>query len=162
MNNKEIIILYKEVGKDPVFEKIQNTKEAFKNLLGGDIETIFYEDVVIVCRKDRERLNPNIYLNTTFGELNLSIRGNIILASRDLNSLTEEQLDKYERFLIQESFKYSHFDKNGKYLSNKELKKQNQLKPKTNLKVQNQGTLNLILEIQALILQFLKNYTNND
>ena len=38
-------------------------------------------------------------------------------------SLNREQAIKYGVFITQQSFNYKHFDENGKYLTNKELKR---------------------------------------
>ena len=34
MNNNEVIIIYKEVGKQPILQKITNDMSSFKKLLG--------------------------------------------------------------------------------------------------------------------------------
>ena len=48
--NNTIVIIYKEVGKDPIFRKVENSIKSFETILGGEIETIPYEDIVIICR----------------------------------------------------------------------------------------------------------------
>lgn len=129
--DKTIIAIYKEVGKEPVFIKLKNSIESFENYLEGKVEFIPYEDIYIICKKDRERLNPSIYLNVSFGKFDCNIRGNILLIARDskgFTSLNREQAIKYAKFLIRESFSYKHFDENGKYLSNKQLRKRRKLK----------------------------------
>lgn len=120
--NNTIVIIYKEVGKDPVFRKVENSIKSFETILGGEIEIIPYEDIVIICRKNRDNLRANIYINN----IGFSIKGNIILVKRVDNkfvSLNREQAIKYGVFITQQSFNYKHFDENGKYLTNKELKR---------------------------------------
>lgn len=120
--NNTIVIIYKEVGKDPVFRKVENSIKSFETILGGEIEIIPYEDIVIICRKDRDSLNANIYINN----IGFSIRGNLLLVKKVDNkfvSLNKEQAIKYGVFLTQQSFNYKHFDQNGKYLTNRELKR---------------------------------------
>lgn len=171
METKKIIVIFKEVGKEPTIMKIENTIEVFKSQLGGDIEIIPYEDIEIICRKDRENLKPNIYLNTSFEKLNFSIKGDIFITTKEENnfiSLTKEQVIKYNELLIRGSFNYRHFDENGKYLSNKELRKQNKsdlkndIKNKKNIKEENlEATLQMILKIQTSILIFLQEHWRN-
>lgn len=120
--NNTIVIIYKEVGKDPIFRKVENSIKSFKTILGGEIEVIPYDDIVIICRKNRDSLKANIYINN----IGFSIRGNIILVKKlddKFVSLNREQAIKYGVFITQQSFNYKHFDENGKYLTNKELKR---------------------------------------
>ncbi len=161
MENKEIIVVYKEVGKSPLLMKISNNTETLKVLVGGEIELLPYENVFIVCKKDRESLKPNISLNINYGNAVFSIRGNILIINKDndnFKSLSKEQALKYAKLLVDQSFKYEHFDKNGKYLSNKELKRQMQKSQNSSIS-KNNGTsiLNMILEIQRTILKYIQN-----
>ena len=120
--NNTIVIIYKEVGKEPIFRKVENSIKSFETILGGEIEIIPYEDIVIICRKNRDSLRANIYINN----IGFSIKGNIILVKKvddKFVSLNREQAIKYGVFITQQSFNYKHFDENGKYLSNKELKR---------------------------------------
>ena len=120
--NNTIVIIYKEVGKDPIFRKVENSIKSFETILGGEIEVIPYDDFVIICRKNRDSLKANIYINN----IGFSIRGNIILVKKvddKFVSLNREQAIKYGVFITQQSFNYKHFDENGKYLTNKELKR---------------------------------------
>lgn len=123
MNNKnEIIVIYKEIGKNPKLKKIQNELSAFQDLLGGTLDYIKYKDITILARKDRKSLQPNVYLNTTM--LNIrerNIRGNIIVTcskNGKFKSLNKEQAMQYRSFLNAESFKYERGGNNG---SNKQL-----------------------------------------
>ena len=185
---KTVIVIYKQVGKKLEFRKIENKPEAFEKLLGGKIEVLSFnelEDVFFICRKYRERLKPNIYVNITFGRLDETIRGDLIIVGKDFKSLTREQALTYGEFVTLESYDYSHFDENGKYLSNNQLKKRAKQKRLQELKQRqinerktlpagrfivessykqeelgansSEEVLNMILKMQAVILQFIKN-----
>ena len=126
MDNKKIIVIYKEVGEVPVLKKVTNSKETFELLIGGEMDILPYENIFIICRKDREKLKPNISVNTNYDKANFSIRGTVLIVNKDneeFKSLSKEQAIKYAKFLVMESFKYEHFDENGRYLSNRELRK---------------------------------------
>lgn len=157
MNNTEnIIIIYKEVGKKPVLKKVKNNIETFEHLLGGEIEILQYENIQVICKKDRDKLLPNVYLNINFNKLNTSIRGNLIITNiynNTFKSLTKNQAIKYGKLLIMESFNYKNFDNNYKYsnsTNNTKFTNENKL-------VNSEKTLNLILDIQRDILKFIKN-----
>lgn len=111
--SSSIVIIYKEVGKEPVFRKVKNSIKCFETILGGEIETIPYEDIVILCRKDRDKLKANVYINNT----GFSIKGNLILVKKSDDkfvSLNKDQAIRYGVFLIQQSFDYKHFDEKRK------------------------------------------------
>ena len=94
MTNEEIIIIYKKVGIDAEFMKIQNEQNEFEDLIGGELDYIPYEEITIVARKNREHLKPNIYINTEFLSISSSIRGDVIIVCREnenFKSLTKEQ-----------------------------------------------------------------------
>lgn len=155
MNNAEnIIILYKEVGKKPVLKNVKNNIETFELLLSGKIEILQYEDIQVVCKKDREKLLPNAYLNINFNKLNTSIRGNIIIVNISDNtfkSLTKNQAIKYGKLLVMESFNYEKINTKYKYLnSSNNFANENKT-------INSDKTLNLILDIQRDILKFIRN-----
>lgn len=128
MDNNQIIVLYKEVGKVPILTKVENSIEYFEKELEGEIEIIPYENIFIICKKDRERLRPNIFVNKSFGKFDSNIRGNVFLIAQKDNkfiSLTKGQALQYFNFLQIESFNYKHFDENGKYLSTYQLRQRN-------------------------------------
>lgn len=157
MNNTEnIIIIYKEVGKKPVLKKVKNNIETFEHLLGGEIEILQYENIQVICKKDRDKLLPNVYLNINFNKLNTSIRGNLIITNiynNTFKSLTKNQAIKYGKLLVMESFNYKNFDNSYKYSnSTNNTKFTNE-----NKSINSEKTLNLILDIQRDILKFIKN-----
>lgn len=180
MTNEEIIIIYKKVGTDAEYMKIQNQQNTFEDLLGGKLDYISYEDITIIARKNREHLKPNIYINTEFFSIGSSIRGDVIIVCREnenFKSLTKEQAVKYREFLQRASFNYDNFDEKGRYIPNS---KRNSLKSKGKFiiekgigendvlspKVDNNEcfetneTLKMILGIQSIILKFIKDNSN--
>ena len=56
MTNNFLIIVYKEVGKEPEFKKVENKQEVLENLVGGKLDFIPYEEITIVAKKDRDNL----------------------------------------------------------------------------------------------------------
>lgn len=176
MNNKnEIVVIYKEVGKKPELKKIQNELNVLKNLIAGELDYIQYKDITIIARKNRKRMQPNIYLNTTI--LNIrerNIRGNIIVAGSKngkIQSLTKEQAIKYRRFLQEESFNHNSIDNKNRHIpkTNKNqfiIEKEigdNDITTITEKSKQNADTnetLKMILEIQSIILKFIKKNEN--
>lgn len=166
---ENVIVIYKQVAKKPEFKKIENTPEEFEKILGGKFEILSFkefENVFFICRKYREKLRPNIYLNITFGRFDETIRGDLIVVGKDFKSLTREQAIKYGELIEQESYNYSHFDENGKYLTNKVLDKKSNFDGKfiveeaykqEKTKIYSTEVLNMILKMQSIILQFIKN-----
>lgn len=81
-----------------------------RNCSDGKFDVIPYDDIVILCKSDRKKLIPNIYINTKFLSVGETIRGNIIIVCQDNNnfkSLTKEQCIKYINFLKNASFNYN-------------------------------------------------------
>lgn len=168
--SNNILILYKEVGKEPVKKYIQNTFKSYTDLLGENLTALPFKDILIIYKKDSDRLQPNIYISEhmRFGTV---IKGNIIVVAMEnkcLKSLTNNQANKYNEFLIQEQFDYTHFDEYGRYISNKELKK----KRKSNNAISNinkkscevqtlEKSLAMIYKMQFIIYEFLKEYSLN-
>lgn len=176
MSNENLVVLYKEVGKEPEFKKIENNLEVLQSLVGGELEFIPYEDIVIVARKNEENLKPNIYINTEFLGIGSSIRGIILVVCKEdenFKSLNKEQAMKYREFLIRASFNYDNFDDQGRYVPNKKYKK-NAIKNLNNFVLEkdldkdvkntsiqdcnSEEVLKMILAIQTVILKFIKNY----
>lgn len=145
-----------------------------KNQLVGKIDLVPYEDIGIVCRKDRKNLTPNIYVNTKFLSIGKTIRGTIIivrLKDNSFKSLTKEQAIKYIHFLKNASFHFNNINKdNNFFLARdkqffKSLKKElisDDLEKDTPINNQNRNdeVLQMILAIQTIILKFIKNNKN--
>jgi len=172
MTNNEIIIIYKKVGTDAELKKVQNGQKTFEDLLGGELDYLPYEDITIIARKNRDNLKPNIYINTEFLSIGSSIRGDVIIALKEndiFKSLSKEQAIKYVEFLKRASFNYDNFDEKGRYIpSDKNIMKNGKLiveksicdNDVTNFNNTNEETLKMILGIQSVILNFIKNSTN--
>ncbi len=172
MAKNEIVILYKEVGKNAEFKKVQNDQKIFEELIGGELDYIPYEAITIMARKDREHLKPNIYINTDFLSIGASIRGNVIIVcgkNGTFQSLTKEQAMKYREFLKRASFNYDNFDEKGRYISNT---KSDFFKNKSSFSLEKESikndkqhlasdeALRMILGIQTIILKFIQNNEN--
>ena len=162
MSSREIIVIYKEVGKEPDLVKIRNTKESFEKLIGGEMEIIPYADIEIICRKNRKSLKPNIYLNVTPLKVDFSIRGNVVIARKEENqykTLTKKQVFKYVKLLKEESFGNKEILQTRKYTNNN-----NNIKVKEEMEkivssadeYNAEEVLKMILVIQNIILQFIK------
>ena len=54
MKNNSIVIIYKEVGKNVEFMKVQNELKVFQDLIGGELDSIPYKDIIILARKNRK------------------------------------------------------------------------------------------------------------
>lgn len=169
MKKDEIIIIYKEVGKNPELKKIKNNIQEFEHILGGETTCIPYENIIIVCKENRKNLQPNIYVNTKFLGLGETVRGNIIITTKneqDFKTLNKEQIIENIRFLRNASFHYNNTIiskcKNKDFVRsfNCELTMNNKERDFDSINIQNDETLNLILAIQTIILEFIKNKKN--
>ena len=158
MNNNLILGIYKEVGKKPEFKKITNNFKEFEKLLGGNFESIQYQDFIILYRKNNYNLTPNILINTDYSKLGITIRGNIFVLNKDKNgkfkSLNDTQLLNCTKILIEKSFNY----KNKSYRKNKLSKNTQTTNVNSKLNTQEE-TLHMILGILAIILKYIKNNT---
>lgn len=134
-----------------------------KNLkiyLNGQIEEIVYRDIVIVCKKNRNNLKPNISITK---DLNIpeTIKGNLFIVCKSNNefkSVSKEQAIEYVLFLKNSSFHYDNLE-----ISNLEMFKEMNMPlkiVKQNSKKMNDETLKMILGIQAVILKFIDGMKN--
>ena len=175
--NNEIVVIYKEVGKEAEFKKVKNDFEVFEALIGGELDYIPYEEIIIIARKNRKNLRANIYINTKFLSVGESIRGNIVIVCKEnekLKSLSKEQAIKYRKFLKQANFNYDNFDETDRLIQKKHSNNRGQLimereigdadisTKNDNLQtnIETSETLKMILGIQAVILKFIKNNGN--
>lgn len=145
-----------------------------KNYLVGEIFLIPYKDIVFICRKYRQKLKPNIYINTKYLRVGESIRGNIIIVSYKNNSfisLTKEQANKYIDFLKNASFNYNNTNKSNNLFVHKNTNSFKNLEKELihgdiekahtkNKQNKESETLQMLLAIQTIILKFIKNYKN--
>lgn len=160
--------MYKEVGKNPELKKIKNNLQEFEQILGGKTTCIPYENIIIVCKENRKNLQPNIYINTKFLGLGETVRGNIIITAKNeqnFKTLSKEQVIENIRFLKNASFHYNNVNNKSKYKDfvtsfKKELEINKRERDIDNIKNGNDEVLNLILAIQTIILEFIKNKKN--
>ncbi len=126
--------------------------------MNGKIEEIPYKDIVIVCKKDRKNLKPNISVTRDFLNIPETIRGNIIIAckaNKEFKSISKSQAIEYMNFLQDSSFHYDNTDLNMFKDRNVPLKS-----IKQDSRNSNDETLKMILAMQTVILKFIKNYEN--
>lgn len=131
-----------------------------KIYLNGQIEEIVYRDIVIVCKKNRNNLKPNISITK---DLNIpeTIKGNLFIVCKSNNefkSVSKEQAIEYVLFLKNSSFHYDNLE-----ISNLEMFKEMNMPlkiVKQNSKKMNDETLKMILGIQAVILKFIDGMKN--
>lgn len=139
---KKLIIVYKEVGKEPELKKIEDTIEEKEKLVGGNLLVIPYEDILIVCNEELQ--NKKIRANIVFD--NLTISGNFFAVADDfeheeLKSLTKEQVIRYFVLFKSKSFDYSNCDENGRILSKKEIKERKYIERQKQRELKNNNRL---------------------
>lgn len=162
-----LIGIYKDVGKEPEFRKVRNTLEDLKELLGGDFESIKYENFIILYKKNNKNLIPNIWINTGFLKIGTTIKGNIFVVNKDekgkFKSLEKYQAIKCRKILIEKSFNYENLNHKKLKCDKNNFQRSLQIErmdSKTNSEEFNQEEiLKMILGIQTIILKYIKNNT---
>ena len=108
MGKKLIKILLKKVGKDPEVIEIRNTLEEKQRLVGGLIEVIPYDDLLLICNEEGKLLNlpPNLIFEYDY------IAGDCFLAgddfeNGDFKSLTDEEIATYTNKLKSKSYRWN-------------------------------------------------------
>lgn len=127
--------------------------------MNGEIEEIPYRDIVIVCKKDRKNLRPNISITRDFLSIPETIRGNVIIVckeNKDFKSISKKQAIEYVNFLKDASFHFENANVDNFNLLNNSDFSRNFIKQHS--KNYNDETLKMILAIQTVILKFIKNY----
>lgn len=123
--NKKIRILYKEVGNDPEVRFIENTLEAKQKLVGGLIEVVPYEDVLIICNEEGKILNmpPNLVFEYDYIAGNCFVIGDDY-KNADFKSLTDEEILKYREELKRRSFNFKQYERNQEHLHSSKKKEE--------------------------------------
>ena len=123
--NKKIRILYKEVGKEPQIMFIENTLEAKQKLVGGLIEVVPYEDVLIICNEEGKLLNmpPNLVFEYDYIAGNCFVIGDDY-KNADFKSLTDEEILKYREDLKKYSFKFKQYERTQERLHSSKKKEE--------------------------------------
>lgn len=128
--------------------------------MNGEIEEIVYRDIVIVCKKNRDNLKPNIAITKDL-KIPETIKGNLFIVCKSDNefkSVSKEQAIEYVFFLDNSKFHYDNTEVNSLDVFkniNIPLKFEKQ-----NSKKANDETLKMILGIQAVILKFIDSMKN--
>lgn len=110
----KIRILFKAVGQPAKIVTIPNTLQAKQRLVGGLIEVIQYEDVLLICNEEGKILNmpPNLVFDYDY------IAGNCFIIGDDyengnFRSLTLDEIEKYKKDIDSRSFKYKEVKENS-------------------------------------------------
>lgn len=121
--NKKIRIIYKEVGKEPQIMFIDNTLEAKQKLVGGLIEVVPYEDVLIICNEEGKLLNmpPNLVFEYDYIAGNCFVIGDDY-KNADFKSLTDEEILKYREDLKKRSFNFKQYERTQERLHSSKKK----------------------------------------
>ena len=123
--NKKIRILYKEIGKEPQIMFIDNTLEAKQKLVGGLIEVVPYEDVLIICNEEGKLLNmpPNLVFEYDYIAGNCFVIGDDY-KNADFKSLTDEEILKYREDLRKRSFNFKQYERTQERLHSSKKKEE--------------------------------------
>lgn len=123
--NKKIRILYKEVGKEPQIMFIENTLEAKQKLVGGLIEVVPYEDVLIICNEEGKILNmpPNLVFEYDYIAGNCFVIGDDY-KNADFKSLTDEEIFRYREDLRKRSFNFKQYERTQERLHSSKKKEE--------------------------------------
>lgn len=115
--SKKLRIVLKKVGEKSVEAFVEDTLEAKQKLVGGLIEVVPLDDVLIVCNEEGkiDNLPPNVLFDYDY------IAGDCFVIGDDyktanFKSLTDEEVEKYKEELDKRSFKYldDYFLKEGR------------------------------------------------
>lgn len=122
---EKIRILYKEVGKEPQIMFIDNTLEAKQELVGGLIEVVPYEDVLIICNEEGKLLNmpPNLVFEYDYIAGNCFVIGDDY-KNADFKSLTDEEILKYREDLKKRSFNFKQYERTQERLHSSKKKEE--------------------------------------
>lgn len=122
---EKIRILYKEVGKEPQIMFIDNTLEAKQELVGGLIEVVPYEDVLIICNEEGKLLNmpPNLVFEYDYIAGNCFVIGDDY-KNADFKSLTDEEILRYREDLKKRSFNFKQYERTQERLHSSKKKEE--------------------------------------
>lgn len=96
MSKEYMVGILKLPNKKPKIIKIAKRLKNISNLIGGEIEEMYYKDVLIIF--DREQKSTKLDVNKIFNDLEL--KGNILIVGNnqkegDMISLRKRQLVEY-------------------------------------------------------------------
>lgn len=103
----KIRILFKAVGQPAKMVTIPNTLRAKQRLVGGLIEVVQYEDVLLVCNEEGKISNmpPNLVFDYDYIAGNCFVIGDDY-ENGDFRSLTLDEIEKYKKDIDSRSFRY--------------------------------------------------------
>lgn len=103
-------VLYKKVGESPVVKIIDSSLKAKQELVGGLIEVVPYEDVLIVCNDEGKILNmpPNVVFDYDYIAGDFFVIGDDY-ENGDFKSLSKEEIKRYKEDLEKRAFKYKSY-----------------------------------------------------
>lgn len=103
-------VLYKKVGENPVVKIINASLEAKQELVGGLIEVVPYEDVLIICNEEGNILNmpPNVVFDYDYIAGDFFVIGDDY-EHGDFKSLTKDEIEYYKNDLSKRAFKYQKY-----------------------------------------------------
>lgn len=122
----KIRVLFKAVGQPAKVMTIPNTLKAKQKLVGGLIEVVQYDDVLLVCNDEGKILNmpPNLVFECDYVAGNCFVIGDDY-ENGDFRSLTFDEIEKYKKDLDSRSFKYIKIkENNSKEHSSQEKQKE--------------------------------------
>ncbi len=105
---KDLKVLLKEVGKDPIVKLVEDTLEAKQELVGGLIEVVVYDDeILLVCNEEGKILNmkPNLAFDYDYIAGDCFFIGDDF-ENGDFKSLTDEQIERIKEEIKERSLKY--------------------------------------------------------
>ena len=110
----KIRILFKAVGQPAKMVTIPNTIRAKQRLVGGLIEVVQYEDVLLVCNEEGKILNmpPNLVFDYDYIAGNCFVIGDDY-ENGDFRSLTLDEIEKYKKDIDSRSFRYKKIKKHS-------------------------------------------------
>lgn len=96
MSKNYMITILKKPNKPPEIIKIPKKLKNMSNLIGGIVEEVIYEKVIIIYNKNQDDLKLKI--NRVFDDL--SLKGNILIAGNyeeegDIRSLKKSEVVEY-------------------------------------------------------------------
>ncbi len=172
--NKNVRVLYKKTGEIPQIKYITDMLPIKKLIVNGNLELSKFENCIIVCNNRKKNKNklPNIVLDFKH------ISGDFFLIGYDIkekdfrsldideamfyiDSLQRKsfQYDKYQNWLTKSKkstandFQYQKFQKDLE----QKLNSENETSKKSNSSPYSEKMLEMILNIQAIILKYIKN-----
>ena len=96
----KIKIIFKEPGKPCEVKEIENELKVLQELVGGLIEVINFDDLLLICNEEGKLMNlePNLLFEFDY------IAGNCLLVGDDFEngefkSLTDYEIEEYSRIL---------------------------------------------------------------